>query len=45
MYVKMKTEKGIVNVVSVYAPQVGCMEEEKDTLDGKIMGTVTVKDT
>ena len=31
MYVKIPTEKGIVNVVSAYAHQVGCTEEETDT--------------
>ena len=32
MMVKIVTGEGILNVVSAYATQVGCMEEEKDSL-------------
>ena len=36
MCIKIKTGKGIVNVASLYAPQVGCTEEEKDTLSEEL---------
>ena len=30
MAVKVMTSKGMLNVVSAYAPQVGCKDEEKE---------------
>ena len=34
--VKLKIESGMMNVLSVYAPRVGCEIEEKEKLWGKL---------